>query len=84
MNKDKIISIRISSDMDEFLQVFKQKARLGSRSELIRRILEYFFIGFVLGEFKGTSLSKMKEKMELTFRRKIKKAKPRDLIELLT
>jgi len=50
--KTKILRIRVSQKMYDFLQMVSKTTGLDNISELVRAVLEYFYIGYMMGEWK--------------------------------
>jgi len=50
--KTKAITFKVEEPLFDFLGKFAKDSGLLNRSELIRKIIDYFYMGCLLGEFK--------------------------------
>jgi hypothetical protein len=61
--KTKVLRIRVTESMYDFLQDISSSNNV-PMSEMIRKIIDYFFIGHLMGEFKKSLPELRKEFME--------------------
>jgi len=57
MNKTKRITIRIDERLYRFLNEFSMESKMDI-STLCRNVITYFFMGYLMGEFKLNGLKK--------------------------